>query len=88
MCIRDRPMRVIDIEGKVESEITRIIKTARVEPHNYVLPKDYKPVSAAEKIEELLSDNAQTEKQPKKSTPIPPRAMERVRYYQEMMRQR
>ncbi|UCB56109.1 MAG: hypothetical protein JSW45_06145 [Thiotrichales bacterium] len=91
------PMRMIDIEGEVLSEITKIRKTARVEPRNYALPANYKNVSASEKIDQLLSDSTETDDTKNKTeTPresqrlyrMSPEAMERYRYYQEMGRQR
>ena len=87
------PMRVIDIEGKVDSEITRIIKDAGVEPHNYTLPDNYKHASPGEIVEQMLSDNKPNDEtqQPaphgRQSNRVPPEAMQRVRYYPGTMRQ-
>ena len=80
------PMRVIDVEGKVDSEITRIIKSAGVEPHNYTLPGNYKMASTGELLEQMLSTNQQTgsKQQPRparQSNRLPPGATERARYW-------
>ena len=58
------PMRVIDIEGKVESEITRIVKNARVEPASYSIPKGYAAVSIDERIEQAKQDSREDETAP------------------------
>ena len=58
------PMRVIDIEGKVESEITRIVKNARVAPQSYAIPAGYTQVSMDEKIEQAKQDSRETETEP------------------------
>ena len=81
------PMRVIDVEGKVDSEITRIIKNAGVESHNYTLPGNFKMASTGELLEQMLSTiqrTGSTQQQPRpaqQSNRRPPGATERVRYW-------
>lgn len=94
------PMRVIDIEGNVHSEITRIIKNARVEPHNYSIPKNYHNVSLDEKIEQAKQDGRQQQKaqlsksemqrmirEIRRGGRLSPEEKEQIRRYREMMRQ-
>ncbi len=95
------PMRVIDVEGNVDSEITRIIKNARVEPHNYSIPKNYHRISTDEKIEQAKQDGRQVEKtqlskseirhrmrEIRRGGRLSPEEKEQIRRYQDMMRQR
>jgi hypothetical protein len=97
------PMRVLDIEGNIDSEITKIIKNAGVEPHNYSLPANYKKVSMYERIDQILSSNTSTKTQQKPRTKtelrqkmrelqrkgkLTPEEREQMRRYREMMRQR
>jgi len=58
------PMRLIDIEGKVESEITRIVKNARVAPQEYAIPAGYAAISMDEKIEQAKQDSRENETEP------------------------
>ena len=93
------PMRVIDIEGNVDSEITRIIKNARVEPHSYSIPKNYHNVSLDEKIEQAKKDGQPTEKtqlsksemqrmirEIRRGGRLSPEEKEQIRRYREMIR--
>jgi hypothetical protein len=97
------PMRVLDIEGNIDTEITSIIKNAGVEPHYYSFPANYRKVSMDEKIEQVLSSSTQTEQEqrPKskaelrrmmrdlqRSGKMTPETREQMRHYREMMRQR
>ncbi len=96
------PMRVLDKEGKIDTEITSIIKNASVDPHNYSFPANYRKVSMDEKIDQVLSSSStQTEHKPKnraelrrmmrdlqRSGKMTPEAREQMRQYREMMRQR
>ncbi len=95
------PMRVLNVEGNIDSEITSIIKNASVDPHNYSFPASYQKVSMDEKIEQVLSSSAQTERKPKnkaelrhmmrelqRSGKMTPETREQMRRYREMMRQR
>jgi hypothetical protein len=95
------PMRVLDTEGNIDTEITSIIKNAGVDPHNYSFPANYRKVSMDEKIEQVLSSSTQTEHKPKSKTELrrmmrelqrsgkmTPEAREQMRHYREMMRQR
>jgi len=95
------PMRVLDIEGNIDTEITTIIKNAGVDPHNYSFPANYQKVSMDEKIEQALSSSTQTGRKPKnkaelrrmmrelqRSGKLTPEKREQMRRYREMMRQR
>jgi len=95
------PMRVLDIEGNIDTEITTIIKNAGVDSHNYSFPANYKKVSMDERIEQALSSGTQTENKPKnkaelrrmmrelqRSGKLTPETREQMRRYREMMRQR
>jgi hypothetical protein len=94
------PMRVLDKEGKTDTEITSIVKNAGVEPHYYSFPANYRKVSMDEKIDQVLSSSTQTEPNPKnkaelrrmmrdlqRSGKMTPEAREQMRHYREMMRQ-
>ena len=94
------PMRVLDIEGNIDTEITRIIKNASVDPHNYSFPANYQKVSMDEKIEQVLSSSTQTERKPRNKAELrrmmrelqrsgkqTPETREQMRRYREMMRQ-
>ncbi len=85
------PMRVIDVEGNVESEITRIIKNARVEPHNYSIPKHFDNVSLDEKIEQAKQagrkqEEPQLSRSEKRRMMREMRRSGRVPYYEDRMR--
>jgi hypothetical protein len=95
------PMRVLDTEGNIDSEITSIIKNAGVDPHYYAFPANYRKVSMDEKIEQVLSSSTQTEQQPQskaelrqkmrelqRSGRMTPEKREQLRYYREMLYQR
>ena len=95
------PMRVLDTDGKMETEITSIIKNAGVDPHYYAFPANYRKVSMDEKIEQVLSSSTQTEQKPKsraelrhemrdlqRSGRMTPEKREQMRQYREMMSQR
>ena len=56
------PMRVMDKDGKVNSEITRILKNASVDSNYYALPQKYQRVSMGESIESALKQSPQTDK--------------------------
>ena len=86
------PMRVIDVEGNVESEITRIIKNARVEPANYSVPQNFNNVSLDDKIEQAKQEGRKKE-QPELSRSEKRRLMREMRrsgrvpsYYQDRVR--
>mgnify|MGYP001819827752 CR=1 FL=1 len=94
------PMRVLDTEGNIDTEITSIVKNAGVEPHYYAFPANYRKVSMDEKIDQILSSSTQTEHKPKSKTELrhmmrelqrsgkmTPEAHEQMRHYREMMRQ-
>jgi len=94
------PMRVLDTEGNVDTEITSIVKNAGVEPHYYAFPANYRKVSMDEKIDQVLSSSTQTGHKPKSKTELrhmmrdlqrsgkmTPEAREQMRHYREMMRQ-
>ncbi len=95
------PMRTLDKEGRIESEITMILKNAAVEAHNYSLPSDYKMGSAGEQIKSAQSESPQMDRMqrdmPKmqhmmqemqQSGRIPPEVLEQMRRYQQMPQQR
>ena len=92
------PMRILDKTGRVESEITKIIKNARVEPQYYAYPAKYRSVSVTEKLESILKQSLQSEstkpstddrnRGKQQRSQIPPQAMEKRRYYQDGMRYR
>jgi hypothetical protein len=95
------PMRVLDKEGNIDTEITSIIKNAGVDPHNYSFPANYRKVSMDEKIEQVLSSSTQTQHKPKNKAELrrkmrdlqrsgarTPEAREQMKRYRVMMRQR
>ena len=94
------PMRVLDKEGNIDTEITSIVKNAGVEPHYYAFPANYRKVSMDEKIDHVLSSSTQTEPKPtnkaelhlmmrelQRSGKMTPETREQMRHYREMMRQ-
>ena len=95
------PMRVLDTEGNIESEITSIIKNASVDSHYYAFPANFRNVSMDEKIEQVLSSSTQTVQQPQskvelrrkirelqRSGRMTPEKRDQLRHYREMMYQR
>lgn len=97
------PMRVLDADGNIDSEITGIIKNASINPQNYSFPASYRKVSMDEKVEQVLTSTSspQTERKPKsraelrrlmrelqRSGKMTPEKREQLRRYREMMRQR
>lgn len=94
------PMRVLDIEGNIDSEITMINKNAGVAPHNYSLPTNYKKVSMFERIDQILSSSTKTEHKPRTKTELrlkmrelqrsgtlTSEEREQMKHYREMLRQ-
>ena len=94
------PMRVLDIEGNIDSEITKIIKNAGVEPQSYALPANYKKVSMYERIDQILSSSTKTEQKPRTKTELRQKMRElqrsgrltteereQMKHYREMLRQ-
>ena len=94
------PMRVLDIEGNIDSEITMINKNAGVAPHNYSLPTNYKKVSMYERIDQILSSSTKTEHKPRtkaelrqkmselqRSGKLTSYEREQMKHYREMLRQ-
>jgi len=94
------PMRVLDIEGNIDSEITRIIKNAGVEPNSYSLPANFKKVSMYERIDQILSISTKTEQKPRTKTELRQKMRElqrsgtltaeereQMKHYREMLRQ-
>jgi hypothetical protein len=95
------PMRVLDTEGNTESEITKIIKQAGVNPNDYAFPPSYRMVSVDERIDHVLSRNARTESKPRSRAEIQyemrelrrkgmltPDEKEQLKQYRAMLRQR
>lgn len=95
------PMRILDTQGNTESEITKIMKQAGVDPNDYAFPTGYRKVSMDERIDHVLSRNTQTESKPKSRAEIQyemrelrrkgkltPQEQDQVRRYREMLRQR
>ncbi|MBT8128695.1 MAG: hypothetical protein KJP10_01805 [Gammaproteobacteria bacterium] len=64
------PMRIVDTDGNTESEISKIIKQAGVNPNDYAFPPSYRMVSMDERIDHVLSRNTQTESKPKSRAEI------------------
>jgi len=95
------PMRVLDIDGNIDSEITKIIKQAGVDPNDYAFPPNYRKVSMDERIDHILSRNTETESKPRSRAEIrrkmqelqmsgrlTPEQQEQLKRYREMLRQR
>jgi len=95
------PMRTLDQDGRIETEITMILKNAPVEAHNYAFPAKYEMISIGEKIESVQKDSPQMDnlqrnmpemqrmmREMRQSGQVTPEAMEQMRRYQEMMQQR
>ena len=95
------PMRVLDIEGNIDSEITMIVKNAGVDPQDYSFPSTYKKISMGEKIEQALSSSSQVERKPRNKTELrqmmrelqrsgklTPEEREQMKRYREEMRHR
>jgi hypothetical protein len=94
------PMRTLDRDGEVDTEVTMILKNAPVEAHYYAFPADYQRVSMGEEIEQAQQQSQQMDR-PQRNMPemqhmmedmrrsgrIPPEAVEQMRRYQEMLRQ-
>ena len=94
------PMRVLDIEGNIDSEITMINKNAGVAPHDYSLPTNYKKVSMYERIDQILSSSTKTEHKPRTKTELrlkmrelqrsgtlTSEEREQMKHYRQMLRQ-
>ena len=91
------PMRTLDKQGRIESEITMIIKNAAVEAHNYALPSNYKMASMGDQIKSALGESQQMDRKQRdvpemqrmmremqQSGRIPPEVLEQMRRYREM----
>jgi hypothetical protein len=94
------PMRVLDTDGNIDTEITSITKNASVDPHYYSFPANYRNVSMDERVEQVLSSSTQTEQKPKSRAELrrmmrdlqrsgsrTPEAREQMKRYRAMMRQ-
>lgn len=95
------PMRTTDKDGETDSEITKILKNAAVEPEDYVLPTSKQLASTAQQnkgAQEQSQQQADGQQQvsnkrrsPRTRQPYsrtPPEATIYTRRYQEMMRYR
>ncbi len=95
------PMRMLDANGKVTSEIKSIKTNASLPANAFVLPKGYKTTTMAEQMNRAkqgmgqgmnnsqgqMPDMQQMMKQMQQSGSMPPEAMEQMKRYQEMMQQ-
>jgi len=95
------PMRTLDKDGKIETEVTMILKAADVEADYYAFPGDYQMVSMGEEIEKAQQESQQMDnlqrnmpemqrmmQEMQRTGRVPPEAMEEMRRYQEMMQRR
>jgi len=95
------PMRTLDKQGRIESEITMIIKNSAVEAHNYALPSNYKMASVSDQIKSALDESQQMDakqrdvpemqrmmREMQQSGRIPPEVLEQMRRYREMQQPR
>lgn len=94
------PLKAINRNGQVESEVTKINKNTSVDPSYYALPANYKKVSMADRISEAQRENQQMDRmqqtpqmqqmmrQMQESGQLPPEAIEQMKRYQETMQQR
>ena len=95
------PLKTIDKDGRVETEVLSINHNANVEASNYALPSNYKRISMADKIEEAtrssqemdrmqqqMPDMQQMMRQMQETGQLPPEAVEQMKRYEEMMRRR
>lgn len=95
------PMRLINKDGGIDSEITRIVKNASVEAEHYALPTRDQMASTDKEIESAekqhqQADNTQTHQTARQRrvramppiSPMPPEAMIPIWRYREMMRYR
>jgi hypothetical protein len=73
------PMRIVNKEGRIDTEITKILKNAAVEAHNYSFPADYELVSTEEKIEQAQRENTQTGGS-QRNSPEMRRTMQQMQY--------
>jgi hypothetical protein len=89
------PMRTLDKDGEIDTEVTMILKDADVATHYYALPADYKMVAMGEQVESVQNENSETDNQRRnmpemqrmmndmrRSGQVPPEAMEQMRRYQ------
>ncbi|MGD8803857.1 MAG: hypothetical protein PVG12_11785 [Gammaproteobacteria bacterium] len=89
------PMRTLDSDGEIDTEVTMILKDADVATHYYALPADYKMVAMGEQVESVQNENSETDNQRRnmpemqrmmddmrRSGQVPPEAMEQMRRYQ------
>ena len=94
-------MRTLDKDGKIETEVTMILKAADVEADYYAFPADYQMVSMGEEIEKVQKESRQMDnlqrnipemqrmmQEMQRTGRVPPEAMEEMRRYQEMMQRR
>ncbi|MGD8934110.1 MAG: hypothetical protein PVF35_04980 [Gammaproteobacteria bacterium] len=89
------PMRTIDKDGEIDTEVTMILKNADVETHYYAFPADYKMVAMGEQTGNAQKAESQTDNQRRnmpemqrlmedmrRSGRVPPETMEQMRRYQ------
>ncbi len=92
------PMKTINTEGHVQSEIIKINKNATVKPSYYDIPANYEKVSMTDTIQKAQRSNQQMDRmqqqmpqmrqmmqQMQESGQLPPEAMEQMQRYQQMM---
>ena len=95
------PLKTIDKDGRVETEVLSINHNANVDASNYAMPSNYQHISMADKIEEAtrtsqemdrmqqqMPDMQQMMRQMQETGELPPEAVEQMKRYEEMMRRR
>lgn len=95
------PMRMLDANGKITSEIKSIKMNASLPANAFTLPKGYETITMADQMKRArqglsqnmgqghgqMPDMQQMMKQMQQSGRMPPEAMEQMKRYQEMMQQ-
>jgi hypothetical protein len=96
------PLRMLNAQGQIESEVTKIKTDKKIDPGYYEYPSDYTVVSVSDQINAASQQNQQMMEQMGQNMPnmeelmqqmqsqggeVPPEAMEQLKKMQEMFKQ-
>ncbi len=91
---RGAPLKTLDSNGQIESEITSINNNAKINSAYYQVPAGYQQVSMQQQMEQArqqmqqnMPDMNQIMQQMQQNGSIPPEAMEQMKKMQEMFQQ-
>lgn len=92
------PMRTLDANGKITSEIKSIKTNVRLPANTFTLPQGYEIITLAEQMDRArqglnqlqgqMPDMQQMMKQMQESGGMPPEVMQQMKRYQEMLQQK